>query len=123
MLEEYIDLGLPSGTLWASSNTGAPQEWSRGSTSTWSYSSDLPTTDDWSELLSLPSEVIEVEGYPVRRFYGSTGTALYVPLGVYWTPEISANGYSGVTWELVERSGYISEAPTETPLMCRTIKR
>mgnify|MGYP003290647782 CR=1 FL=1 len=56
---EYVDLGLPSGLMWATCNLGADKPWEGGSIFTWDeavvdWGGDwrLPTVDEMNELLT-----------------------------------------------------------------------
>ena len=50
---EYVDLGLPSGTVWATMNVGASDEKSAGTSTEFSKASDLMT---WGEQWVIPTE-------------------------------------------------------------------
>ncbi len=50
---EYVDLGLPSGTLWATMNVGASNEYERGEYTNFENVSDLLS---WGEKWVIPTE-------------------------------------------------------------------
>jgi hypothetical protein len=55
-MEKYIDLGLPSGTLWADRNYGADDEFSGANAQQWQNikfedTSTVPSSDDFQELI------------------------------------------------------------------------
>ena len=55
-MEKYIDLGLPSGTLWADRNYGADDEFSGANAQQWQNikfedTSTFPSSDDFQELM------------------------------------------------------------------------
>ena len=55
-MEKYIDLGLPSGTLWADKNFGADNEFSGANAQQWQNikfedTSAFPSSDDFQELM------------------------------------------------------------------------
>lgn len=96
-----VDLGLPSGTLWATCNAGAatPESWGskypKGSDVTWGGEWRVPTREDFEELLSICSaEAVSMNDEMGIRFNGTNGKYIFLPfnyhngatIGVeYWT--------------------------------------
>lgn len=56
---EYVDLGLPSGTLWATSNVGAVEPWEVGDSFTW-YGKDSNTDERYA--ITPPGNLTNVSG-------------------------------------------------------------
>ncbi len=87
--QEYVDLGLPSGTLWAKHNYGAITEWDYGYYfsihETDSIRSMLPSIEQIKELVQeCEWEWIECKGFKAT---GSNGKSLCLPsAGWYFWP-------------------------------------
>lgn len=107
---EYVDLGLPSGTLWATCNVGAskPEDcgkcfsWNEGNkvTVNWGTGWSMPTKEQWEELISNTKHTWttrnDVNG---RLFMANNGNALFLPAaGFRWKGELKSFGCSGRYW-------------------------
>ena len=94
----FVDLGLPSGLLWAETNVGATNSYdfgnyylsgeATGAARSWSSSCSLPTKDNFEELISNCSWtwVTEngVNGYKVTgKKDGYTGNSIFLPAAGY----------------------------------------
>lgn len=87
---EWIDLGLPSGMRWATSNVGAskPEDYGgrygKGTSVTWGGNWQTPTRADVLELIGTCSAtwttVNDVYGY---RFTGPNGKSIFLPAAGY----------------------------------------
>lgn len=123
---EYVDLGLPSGTLWATTNLGAnkPEEIgtyeffsSEGTLSTrkWGKSWSDPSYKQFEELINkkyTKSSWITVNGMEGRLFEsivpGYEGNSIFLPLAGPYKQEANGYGYYGTdyytpwpgTWEI-----------------------
>lgn len=90
----YVDLNLPSGTLWKSANESG-----------WFYCSDfrwdegLPTREQWKELKDYCKWVWTGNGYVVA---GNNGNTIYLPAEGY----ISCEGDTVVTGDDQKVRGY-----------------
>ena len=82
---KYIDLGLPSGTLWADRNVGAqnPEEYGDHLDFDEAQKHNSPTEEQITELLNLKSEWTTLNGVKGRRFYGKNGNSIFLPAGGY----------------------------------------
>ncbi|MBR6068077.1 MAG: hypothetical protein IKP45_09780 [Bacteroidales bacterium] len=83
---EYVDLGLPSGTLWATCNVGAssPTDYgtlcAHGTSVTWGGNWRTPTRSDLQELIgSCSSEWTTMNNVNGRKFTGSNGKSIFLP--------------------------------------------
>lgn len=111
---DYVDLGLPSGTLWATANVGAASEKEKGSHLKWFEIKNIdwgeqwkaPTTDQIQELL-ISSQMKcqrgsqnEVLGFTFKSKYN--GASIFLPtagssskdtsgkVGYYWSSSCSS---------------------------------
>ncbi len=100
---EYVDLGLPSGTLWATCNIGAESEWEEGNYYLWDKTTDIrnrmPSKDQIAELIdkctfeSIYGKGLKVTGpngnsicFPHTCYGGQWGDDLYSSMdGCYWS--------------------------------------
>lgn len=124
---EYVDLGLPSGLLWARCNVGAEKETDFGEYMTFDEANAykfnkgwrLPTIDEFKELINytrLKCETInEVVGYKSNNIYGEDNKGIFFPLagggcsrsrigiigerGFYWSSNKNGNMF-GYVFEL-----------------------
>lgn len=134
---EYVDLGLPSGNIWATSNYGASspagyglyQEWYQcgNVSSAWGSSWRTPSRSDMSELVDYCTwnwtTQNGVNGYKV---IGTNGNSIFLPaagfkfifggeaqaLGeqlYYWTTTIGENSFS---YALTASSSFVSTSYT-----------
>lgn len=102
---EYVDLGLPSGNLWATCNVGASSPTDVGgtyyyTTVTWGGGWTMPTRADFQELIGTCSYVRTTEsGQLGYRFTGPNGRSIFMPCtdsysdGYYWSSTTSSSGY------------------------------
>ena len=106
---ECVDLGLPSGTLWATCNVGAnkPEDyggyfgWHGGKTATanWGNGWNVPSKEQWEELLQNTNSIWTTRnGVNGRLFTASNGKGLFLPAaGERWNDELCDAG-SGRYW-------------------------
>lgn len=105
---EYVDLGLPSGMLWATCNAGAssPEDYCGtypfGTSVTWGGNWRLPTKVDFEELIGACShQWTERNGKYGMLFTGTNGKSVFFPsrsgdissTGIYWTSTSSNSSY------------------------------
>lgn len=102
---EYVDLGLPSGKLWATCNVGASSPTDVGgtyfyTTVTWGGGWTMPTRADFQELIGTCSYVRTTEsGQLGYRFTGPNGRSIFMPCtgsysnGYYWSSTTPSSGY------------------------------
>ncbi len=99
---EWVDLGLPSGTLWATCNVGAssPEEFGGYYTFDEAQEFNPPTLDQIQELLdNTTSEWTTLNGVNGRKFTGSNGGNIFLPAaGVSWDGELDDVGSDGYYW-------------------------
>ena len=123
---EYVDLGLPSGTLWATCNVGAnaPEEygdyfawgetapkdvynWSTyqyyegdAATANWGDEWRMPAKEEWQELLdNTTNKWTTQNGVNGRLFTGSNGNSLFLPAaGFRWDDDLNYVGSYGYFW-------------------------
>lgn len=69
---EYVDLGLPSGTLWATCNVGANNEWESGYYFAWGETSPK-TTYDWTPYKYANGNYDKLTKYCTKEEYGNNG--------------------------------------------------
>lgn len=124
---DWVDLGLPSGTLWATCNVGAfsPEEY--GDYFTWSETTtkNIPTKEQWEELISYTTGTWTIlNGVDGRRYTASNGRSLFLPAagvqdkdgqnilgcnGVYWSSSIyevfHPNAYAWSPWFAIISDG------------------
>lgn len=68
---EYVDLGLPSGTLWK--NTNEPDTWCKDYYVTFlKYGNALPTYEQWQELLDYCTWELEKDGVKITSTNGNS---------------------------------------------------
>ncbi len=145
---EYVDLGLPSGNLWATINYGASSPTEYGSYLEWNQCSNIASS--WGESWRTPSktemnELVNkctwtwttengVNGY---RVTGTNGNTIFLPAGgfkmtmgggaqtsgeqlYYWTSTSDGGGFS---YALVASSSSISSSSTyNTSLMMCSVR-
>lgn len=96
---EWVDLGLPSGTLWASCNVGAssPEEYGGYYTFDEAQEFNPPTLDQIEELLeNTTSEWTTLNGVDGRKFTGSNGGTIFLPAaGVRYDSGLNSAGIGG----------------------------
>ena len=107
---EYVDLGLPSGTLWATCNIGAnkPEDygdyysWEDGKTAAanWGNGWGMPSKEQWEELNeNTESTWTTRNGVNGRLFTANNGNSLFLPASGYCLDdEFYHSGYWGFYW-------------------------
>lgn len=120
---EYVDLGLPSGTLWATCNVGAskPEDfgdyfsWDEGKKATANMSNgwSMPSEEQWAELMENTKSIWTTRnGVNGRMFTAHNGNSLFLPAagkrgssveyensdGYYWSVSPSSNAYAYDMW-------------------------
>ncbi|MBO4370832.1 MAG: BACON domain-containing protein, partial [Paludibacteraceae bacterium] len=123
---EWVDLGLPSGTLWATCNVGASMPVKHGSFCSWNDLSGvfdegpsagwgpawrLPSNEEWQELLESckwePVTVDSDDAYKLEAYMltGPNGASLYLPAagnggkGSYMSGDMNSLSPSGAMLE------------------------
>lgn len=100
----YVDLGLPSGTLWATCNVGAnkPEEYGvyYNFDDAQELGVELPTEKQIEELIGhTKSEWCEVNGVSGRRFIGPNGNSIFLPAAGFYDGDILIDdGSNGLYW-------------------------
>lgn len=100
----WIDLGLPSGTLWRCCNEGASTPEAYGSYYTFGEVSSAPSLDQIKELLENTTSVWTIQnGVNGRIFTGRNGGTIFLPAaGIRWFGKLDSVG---------EYGNYISSTP------------
>jgi hypothetical protein len=93
---EYVDLGLPSGTLWATCNVGAYEPEERGYFLVWKDTEKLQKKYGWEKKWRTPTDTEWVELYKNTKcswttqngekgmqFVASNGKSIFLPAGEY----------------------------------------
>ncbi len=70
---EYVDLGLPSGTLWATCNVGASKPEEYGDYFAWGETTPKSKYDDWSTYKWCNGDIDTMTKYCTRSDYGYNG--------------------------------------------------
>lgn len=73
---EFVDLGLPSGTLWASENESGYYNWVDAH---WKFGDALPRVLDFMELVTYCKVYQQGKNPGVVRFEGSNGNYIDLP--------------------------------------------
>lgn len=119
---DYVDLGLPSGTLWATCNVGANKSqdyggffsWDNGNkvVSNWGEGWHMPTKEQLEELIqSVKSIWTTKNGVKGRLFSANNGNSLFFPaVGDQWDDEHRYFGSRGYYWSGSLRTGYPGNA-------------
>ena len=82
---QFIDLSLPSRTLWADAN-------SKPCTNSGMPKKHIPTSEQWNELFRhCEQETIETENGPALRLTGKNGNSIVLPLEGYMIPVYNSN--------------------------------
>jgi len=107
---EYVDLGLPSGTLWATCNVGAskPEDfgdyltWDKGKTAVakWGDGWRMPTKEECEELQQYTRNTwTEKNGMNGRLFTAKNGNSIFLPAaGFRWGSGHGRAGFDGRYW-------------------------
>ena len=94
---EFVDLGLPSGTLWATCNVGAKESEDYGEYFAWNedkgnigvvadviYGWHTPTDEEWDELIQNTEDVWNMRnGIYGRLFKANNGQSIFLPASGY----------------------------------------
>ena len=122
---EYVDLGLPSGTLWATCNVGANKPEDYGDYFSWEEGNkasakrgdgwSMPTKEQWEELMQNAENIwITRNGVKGRLFAAHNGETLFLPAagyridgcpfnmggyGLYWSSSLCKD-LPGYAWDL-----------------------
>ena len=104
----WIDLGLPSGTLWRCCNEGASTPEEFGGYYEFGQVSSAPSAHQVYELMdNTPSSPIIQNGVKGRKFTGSNGGAIFLP-GAGRCVDGEFSGDDGGHYWSSARSGYYS---------------
>lgn len=102
---EFVDLGLPSGTLWATYNVGAKKDIEQGDYLTFEEAQkyNCPSKEQIKELINYTSSIwITKYGINGRLFIGKNGNFIFFPASGYRYDDchdsIALNGLSGQYW-------------------------
>ena len=125
---EYVDLGLPSGTLWATCNVGAnkPEDygdyfsWDEGKTAAakWGNGWAMPTKEQWEELKeNTKSSWTTRNGVNGRLFTANNGNSLFLPAaGYHWVDYYGDYGvddyYNVDSWGIYWSSSLYKDDPS-----------
>ena len=127
---EYVDLGLPSGTLWATYNVGASKPEDNGdyfawdecktAVANWGNGWDMPSKEQWEELKeNTKSTWTTWYGVNGRLFTANNGNSLFLPAagyrsssglydaggyGYFWSSSLDTD-YPGSAWNFNFGSG------------------
>ncbi len=108
---QYVDLGLPSGILWATCNVGAnkPEEygdylewgitsWAMAITN-WGDGWRMPTKEEWQELLdNTTNKWTTQNGVNGMLFIASNGNSLFLPAAGHDFLSVDNVGLLGYYW-------------------------
>lgn len=125
---EFVDLGLPSKTMWANKNVGANKSTDKGSNETWAQanlltgesgvifvSGRIPSKDEFNELRKLCQWQWtyngDTSGY---RVIGPNGNSIFLPN----TSNNGSSCYGGAYTEFVDKSAYWTSSKHETLSNC-----
>lgn len=75
--QEYVDLGLPSGTLWATENAGGDGVYYTYAEAVSKFGNNLPTKEQFEELHEKCTIQLTSSGY---RIVGPNKNSIYLPL-------------------------------------------
>lgn len=121
MDKNYIDLGLPSGTLWADTNEKGFYTFDEAVKE---FGKALPSIESWEELIKHCTWTWDKErkGYVVTGKNGNRillpfagirdGVAIYFPgaYGYYWSSSL-VMGYPYIAWNLCFGPGVVNKYP------------
>lgn len=108
----WIDLGLPSGTLWRCCNEGASTPEAYGGYYTFGQVSSAPNLDQIKELLDNCSyQWTTQNGVKGGKFTGPNGGSIFLPAAGYrWDGGLYGAGESGYFWSSTQHPDYSSSA-------------
>ena len=109
---EYVDLGLPSGTLWATCNVGADTPESYGDYFAWGET-EPKTTYDWSTYKYCVGEYDRLTKYCSDTTYGYNGFTdnLYV----LQLSDDAASVNWGEGWRMVSEEAFPADEKNDFP--------
>lgn len=119
----YVDLGLPSGTLWAANNALPDRcQFCTHKEAVEEFGDELPSDEDWEELL----DNCRAKWNKKRKGYtltGPNGNTLFLPanglIETSYGEEIIDKGFSGCYWSSTEIiqgiGGWIAFSDESTP--------
>ena len=97
----YIDLGLPSGTLWATENENGYFTYNEA---VMKFKENMPTKEQWKELFdNTTSDWITVDGVNGRKFTADNGNSIFLPADGYFDDserDVYYAGSNGYYWAL-----------------------
>ena len=97
----YVDLGLPSGTLWKKENEDGFYEYDEAVRR---FSNQLPTKVQWEELKDECKWILSGDGYTVT---GKNGNYIFLPAaGCRYGTEVYDVGTYGYYWSSTYNGGY-----------------
>lgn len=117
---EYVDLGLPSGTLWATCNVGAnkPEDygnyfsWDEGTTAAakWGKGWSVPTKEQWEELIKCTESIWTANGGEKGLLImASNNQSLFLPAnGGYLESSLINLGDDGYYWSSSPLAGSLN---------------
>ena len=96
----YVDLGLPSGTLWKKVNEGADRTNFGQTNYTYDeaiskFANNLPTKEQFEELINNCKWYWEGNGY---KLVGPNGNSIYLPAAGFLDCDGNMRGACGVYW-------------------------
>ncbi len=110
-VDEWVDLDLPSGTLWYGKNvSGLFYQWDEAMGQ---FGNNMPTKEQFDELINNCTCTWNGEGYYIE---GSNGNSIFLPAAGYMSNALLSVGDFGIYWsssssELnVENSSYKPES-------------
>ena len=123
--DDYVDLGLPSGTQWKTVNELNANDPENGfytyDEAIEAFGKNLPTIEQWRELVNECTWTWIETGY---RIVGSNGKSITLPAagiryasgmvknvgsqGAYWSSTLES-GYEEAAWDIIFHSGAVSE--------------
>ena len=94
---QYVDLGLPSGTLWYSKNEGGDNTRYTYDEAISNFGSKLPTEEQLEELKNQCTWTWTGSGYKV---VGPNGNSIYLPAAGQrgCDGDVNSVGFSGICW-------------------------
>jgi hypothetical protein len=99
---EYVNLGLPSGNLWATCNVGATTSEKSGNYYSYQESLEiqteekiLPSKEDFQELLKYCTWKLNYKSYKIT---GPNGSSIYLPITGYYDKSLRGVGEYGCYW-------------------------
>lgn len=119
---EFVDLGLPSGTLWATCNVGAskPEDYGdyfswdecKAAAAKWGKGWGMPSKEQWEELKENTKSIWTTRnGVNGRLFTANNGNSLFLPAAGYrYGTSLNFAGAGGRYWSSSLYAGNPSHA-------------